>query len=164
MPSLNVDGLTFTFPTGWEASKYDEWSFYRNQFSKQGNGIKAVDVLALEPTHTAFLVEVKDYRHPNTERPSQLAEAIADKVIHTLAAMLPAQVNANDPAEKLLASSILRCTQLRVVAHVEQPQRHQPVVDLADIKQKLKRLLRAVDGHPKVTSMGSMGNITWTVT
>ena len=25
--------LSFTFPTGTEATKYDEWSFYRNQFN-----------------------------------------------------------------------------------------------------------------------------------
>lgn len=160
---LNIDGLNFTFPQGWQASKYDEWSFYRNQFVKQGDGIKAVDAVALEPTNTAFLIEVKDYRRPDTEKPSQLPEAIANKVLHTLAAMLPAKLRANDPTEQQLAAAILACASLRVIAHIEQPLRHRPVVDLADIKQKLRRLLRAVDANPKVVSMNDMNGLNWTV-
>lgn len=163
MPALTIDGLTFTFPQGWQASKYDEWSFYRNQFAKQGDGIKAVDVVALAPTNTAFLIEVKDYRHPNTEKPSQLPEAIANKVLHTLAAMLPAKLHANDPVEQQLAATILGCASLCVIAHIEQQPRHHHVVDLADIKQKLRRLLRAVDAHPNVVSMSQMNGLGWRV-
>jgi hypothetical protein len=92
MTILNVDGLNFTFLNGWVASKYDEWSFYRNQFAKQKNNIKAVDILAISPNQLAFFIEVKDYRHPDTEKPSDLPEAIANKVLHTLAAMLPAKL------------------------------------------------------------------------
>ena len=47
MPEINVDGLLFVFPEGWEVDKFDEWAFYRNQFSKQHNNIEAVDLLAL---------------------------------------------------------------------------------------------------------------------
>lgn len=164
MPPLNIDGLNFNFPTGWEASKYDEWSFYRNQFSKQQNNIKAVDVLAISPSKAAFVIEVKDYRHPDTEKPSELAQAIANKVLHTLAAMLPAKLHANEPNEQQLANAILICTSLRVVAHIEQPTRHQPVIDPADLKQKLKSLLKAVDAHPEVVSMNNMRGLEWTVT
>lgn len=164
MPVLNIDGLTFTFPQAWQASKYDEWSFYRNQFVKQGDGIKAVDAVALAPTNTAFLIEVKDYRYPDTEKPSQLPEAIANKVLHTLAAMLPAKLHANDATEQRLSAAILACTSLHVVAHIEQSPSHRPVVDLADIKQKLRRLLRAVDAHPKIVSMNDMRRLAWTVT
>ena len=163
MPALNIDDLTFTFPQAWQASKYDEWSFYRNQFARQGNGIKAVDAVVLAPTNIAFLIEVKDYRHPDTEKPSQLPEAIANKVLHTLAAMLPAKIHANDAAEQKLATAILNCASLCVITHIEQPQRGRPVVDLADIKQKLRRLLRAVDAHPKVVSMNTMQGLAWTV-
>ena len=163
MPQLDIDGLTFTFPSGWQASKYDEWSFYRNQFAKQSKGIKAVDALALGPANDAYLIEVKDYRHPDTEKPSQLPDAIANKVLHTLAAMLPAKLNANEAAERQLAAAILNCASLRVIAHIEQPRRHIPAVDLADIKQKLRKLLHAVDAHPKVVSMNKTGGMGWTV-
>lgn len=164
MPQLNIDGLTFTFPQGWQASKYDEWSFYRNQFIKQRDGIKAVDALALGPANIAFLIEVKDYRHPGANIPSQLPEAIANKVLCTLAALLPAKLIASAPAEQQLAAAILGCASLRVVAHIEQPQQHFPAVDLADIKQKLRKLLRAVDADPKVVSMSNMGGMDWSVT
>jgi hypothetical protein len=163
MLTLNIDGLTFIFHQTWQASKYDEWSFYRNQFAKQDDGLKAVDALALSDMGEAFFIEVKDYRHPETEKPSQLPEAIAKKVLHTLAAMLPAKLHGNDPAEQHLATGILACASLKVIAHIEQPQNHRPMVDLADIKQKLRKLLRAVDAHPKVVSMARMGDLDWTV-
>lgn len=161
--ALQVEALTFTFPAGWQASKYDDWSFYRNQFARQYNGIQAVDVLAKEPNGTAYLIEVKDYRHPDTEKPSQLPQAIANKVLMTLAAMLPAKLNGNDPAERAMADTVLTCHKLRVIAHIELPQAHQPAVNPADLKQKLAQLLRAVDAHPKVISKHSMPGLGWTV-
>lgn len=161
--NLQVEKLSFTFPTGWQASKYDDWSFYRNQFSRQHSGIQAVDVLAKDPKGTAYLIEVKDYRHPDTEKPSQLAQAIANKVLMTLAAMLPAKLNSNDPEECKMAGAVLSCNELRVIAHIELPPKHQPVVNPADLKQKLAQLLRAVDAHPKVVSKNNMLNLGWAV-
>lgn len=164
MKPLDIDGLIFTFPEGWEAGKYDEWTFYRKHFIKQFDGLKGVDALAREPNGTAYLIEVKDYRHPETEKPSELAQAIAHKTIATLAALLPARLHANDPKERALADAILKCVTLRVVAHIEQPRAHRPVVDPADIKQKLRRMLRAVDAHPKIVSMHDMQGLAWAVT
>ena len=163
MPALDIDGLTFTFPEKWKASKYDEWSFYRNQFAKARDGIKAVDAIAIDENKTGFMIEVKDYRHPDTEKPSQLPAAIADKVLHTLAAMLPAKLYAADPIEQRLAANLLGCSSLRVVAHIELPPRHHAVVDPADLKQKLRQLLRAVDPHVKVASITNMQGLAWTV-
>lgn len=161
---LNIDGLTFTFPAQWNAGKYDEWSFYRNQFSKQAQGLKAVDAIAVGPDKSAFLIEVKDYRHPETEKPSELANVIAKKVLDTLAAMVPAKLHATDPDERMLAAAFVKCESLRVVAHIELPQHHIPLVDLADVKQKLAQLLRAVDTHPKIVSRHNMRGMAWTVT
>lgn len=163
MIKLQVEELCFTFPADWRAGKYDDWSFYRNQFSRQFNGIRAVDVLARSPDGTAYMIEVKDYRHPDTERPSELPHAIAGKVLSTLAAMLPAKLGANDPNERALAEEVLTCQKLRVIAHVELPNSHRQVVNPADLKQKLAQLLRAVDAHPKVVSMDKMPGLGWTV-
>lgn len=163
MPVLDIDGLIFTFPDNWGASKFDEWIFYRQHFSRQGNGLKAVDAIAVDPSRCVFLIEVKDYRHPGTEKPSQLPAAIANKVIHTLAAMLPAKIHASVPEEKHLAEQVLKCISLRIIVHIELPQRHRPVVDLADVKQKLTQLLRAIDAHPKIVSMQDMKGMQWTV-
>ena len=163
MPVLNIDGLVFTFPENWQASKYDEWSFYRNQFIKQFDGIKAVDIVVLNPEKTAFIIEVKDYRHPNTEKPSELPQAIANKVLHTLAGLFSAKLNATELNEQQLAAGVLECTSLKIIVHIEQAQRHRPVIDLADVKQKLKKLLRAIDAHPKIVSMNKMANLPWIV-
>jgi hypothetical protein len=163
MQVLDIDGLTFSFPENWDAQKYDEWVFYRNHFAKQRNGIKAIDALAIDPNKCAFLIEVKDYRHPDTEKPSQLPAAIATKVLDTLAAMIPAKLHATEQKEKELAAAIAKCSSVRVVAHIELPQRHIPVVDVADLKQKLGQLLRAVDAHPKVVSMNDLKGMKWTV-
>lgn len=34
MPEITEGKLTFTFPEGWNVSKYDDWAHYRNQFIK----------------------------------------------------------------------------------------------------------------------------------
>lgn len=159
---LDVDGLQLGFPINWQASKYDDWSFYRNQFSKQCGGLKAVDALAVSPDGQAFLIEVKDYRLPGTVKPSALADTVARKVLDTLAALLPAALNANDAAEKAIARSLLKCKRLKVVLHMENPRSHQRVVDPADIQQQLRRLLKAVDAHPKVVCIGQMQKLPWT--
>ena len=164
MPTLPIERLEFHFPATWQASKYDDWSFYRNQFVKQDDGIKGVDALALSSNNEAFLIEVKDYRHPETEKPSELPAAVTGKVLDTLAAMLPARLLANDPTERQLAAAILNSSALKVVLHLENPQHHRRVVDPADIRQKLRRLLRAVDPHLKVVSMNNMQSVAWTVT
>ena len=163
MPTLDIDGLSFSFPANWQADKFDDWAFYRNRFAKQGNGVKAVDALALSPEKAAFLIEVKDYRHPDSEKPSQLPEAIAQKAMHTLAALLPAKLHATVATEQALAAAILQCASLHVIVHIEQAQRHRPAVDLADVKQKLRQLLRAIDAHPKVVSMSTMNGLDWKV-
>src|SRR5690606_7825879 len=135
VPTLDVDGLTFTFPPDWNASKYDEWVFYRNQFAKQRDGIAAVDVVAISPAQDAYLVEVKDYRHPQTEKPSRLPDAIANKVLCTLSALLPASLRATDVQERQISQRLLQCRALSVVVHIEQPRAHKPAVDVADVKQ-----------------------------
>lgn len=49
MQRYNVDGLNFDFPDNWQVSQYDNWSFYRNQVARMWNGIKALDLLAVDP-------------------------------------------------------------------------------------------------------------------
>lgn len=164
MPLIKqVENLQFIFPNGWVADKFDDWKFYRGHFSKQMNGLKAVDLLAKGPDGVAYFIEVKDYRHPDTIKPSGLADAIAGKVLMSLAALLPAKHRANDQNEQALAASILDCQNFRVIAHLELPQAHRPVIDPADIKQKLRQRLAAVDRHVKVVSIANMQNLAWAV-
>ena len=95
--SIAEGALTFTFAADAEASKYDDWSFYRNQF-QQGcfTDNKAVDLLC-ELNRSAWLIEVKDYRAHARTKAVDLADEVAIKVRDTLAGLVAARVGANDP-------------------------------------------------------------------
>lgn len=167
-----MDGLLFSFGGHWNATKYDEWTFYRARWSRMWNEIKAVDVLAISPDQTGWLIEVKDYTkmdHDRDERPaaSDLGRIVASKIFDTLSAMIPAKVNATDSHERKIASSMASSRRLRVVLHIEQPatkSRLRPrAIDPANIRQKLKQLLKPIDPHPIVAGMDRMGDLGWTV-
>ncbi len=167
MLKISVDGLIFEFPEQWQASKYDEWSFYRNQFSQMWSGIKSLDLLAIDPQKTGWLIEVKDYRIHQRAKPLDLAEEVARKVFDTLAALPPTGVNSNDSTERAMAKTILSAKQYRVVLHLEQPVKHSKLrpraIDPAHIKQKLRKLLKPIDAHPLVVEMTNMSSLAWSV-
>jgi hypothetical protein len=162
-----VDGLAFDFPPGWRASKYDDWAFYRKQFGKMRSGIKAVDIVAIAPEQVLWLIEVKDYRRPRQSKVPSLPGIVAAKVFDTLAGLLPAAVNANDDAERALASAALGAGRLRVVAHVEQTSKPSKLfpqaVDLSRVQMVLRRLVKAIDPHALVVDRGEPARVPWTV-
>ncbi|XZN98928.1 MAG: hypothetical protein ACM65K_11905 [Microcoleus sp.] len=166
MANIEVDGFIFTFPDSWKVSKYDDWAFYRNQFSKIKNGIKAVDLLAIE-NQVTWLIEVKDYRTSRREKTVDLWEEVAQKVFCTLAAMLPAKINASANDERDFAGEVLKATRLRVVLHLEQPLKHSKLfpraIDLSKVQLKLRTLIKSIDPHPQVVESTRMQNLSWTV-
>lgn len=168
MLTVHVDGLDFDFPDTWATSKYDEWVFYRNQFARMWDEIKAVDLLAVDPDQTAWFIEVKDYRIHTRTKPSNLGDEVAHKVFDTLAAMLPAKLNANDAAESEMAKAVLDAKKLRVVLHLEQPEKRSTLrpraINPADVMQALRRLLKPIDAHPFVAETTRMGSLAWRVT
>ena len=167
MTALQVDGLSFQFPAGWQTTKYDDWSFYRKRFARMWNGIKAVDLLAIDPSHSLWLIEGKDYRKATRTKPSELPDEVAQKVFDTLAALLPAAMNGDDPAELKLAKAALKSKRLRVVLHLEQPAKHSRLfpraIDPADVELKLRRLLKPIDAHPVVTEKRARRSLAWSV-
>ena len=64
MTTVVVDGCSFTFPATTTVTKYDGWDFYRRF---QSHGVKAVDLVVLDSESVLWLVEVKDYTHPDAE-------------------------------------------------------------------------------------------------
>ncbi len=124
MPTIVEGQLTFRFPDHWQASKFDQWRFFRNQFQSVCGGSKAIDVLAVEPHSCLWTIEVKDYRRHRRVKSIDLAEEVAVKVRDSLAALVAAQANANDANERAMAAAALRCSRLRVVLHLEQPAKH----------------------------------------
>ncbi len=165
MPTVDVDGITFSFPDGWELSKYDQWAYYR-AYAAARSGTKAVDLLVVDPTRTAWLIEVKDYRVHRRTKPTDLSHEIAQKVHDTLAVVLAAQSKAADGEETRLAKKVARALRLRIVLHLEQPTKHSKLfpraIDPASVKLKLKTLVKQVDAHPAVVEIGSMRGVQWT--
>ncbi len=168
MPTIIEGSLTFAFPPNWQASKFDGWSFYRNQFQQACGGSKAIDFLAIDPGVCLWNIEVKDYRqHPRTKT-IKIDDEIAVKVRDTLAVLVAAKANANDSDEKAFAGAALLCPRLRVVLHLEQPAKHSKLhpraINPANVLQKLKQLIKAIDPHPLVVEMGQMRGVSWSVT
>ena len=167
MTEIREGDLTFSFPNHCEAGKYDDWSFYRNQFQSVAGGSKAVDVLCLAHG-VAWLVEVKDYRkHPRT-KPIDLWEEVARKARDTLSGLAAASANADDADEQAFARRALKMRGWRVALHLEQPNaasRLRPrAVDPASVKSKLRRGLKAIDAHPAVVDRQTPHpGIPWTV-
>lgn len=191
MPVITEGELRFAFPKGWTASKFDEWSFYRNQFARLSNaevvcnrcdvavecpkcqskrvaGTKGIDVLAFAPDKAMWQVEVKDYRVTRVTDFRFLADVVALKVRDTLACLAAAQISANDAGEQAHAKSALSCVRIRVVLHLEMPPTHSPHKSAAtqrmEVLAKLKSLLKAIDPRPQVVSLDSPGTVGWTVT
>ena len=165
--TMTEEQLTFTFPGGWLAMKFDDSSFYRNQFQRACGGAKAIDILAVELQRCFWVIEVKDYRRYPRTKAINLADEIAFKVRDSLAAIVAASVNANNKAEKQIAQHALRCPRLRVVLHLEQPAKHSKLfpraIDPANVQQKLKQLIKAIDPHPLVLEMDRMASVAWKV-
>ena len=168
MPSITEGALTFHFPDGWQATKFDTWSFYRNQFQRVCGGTKAIDILAIDSDSRLWVIEVKDYPEYPRTKTIDLANEVACKVRDSLAALVAASVNANDTDEKELSRAALACNQIRVVLHLEQPKHHSKlfprVYNLANVTQNLKQLIKAIDPHPQVMETGGLGNPGWSVT
>lgn len=164
---ITEDRLTFRFPDGIQATKYDDWSFYRNQFNGAFGGTKATDLIAIDGS-TTWLVEIKDYRQHKRTKPIELGDEVAIKMRDTLAGLTAAQCNANEASEKQFARSALKAKKLRVVLHLEQPQKHSRLfpraIDPVAVLQKMKQTLKAIDAHPKVVDQNNLTpDMSWTV-
>ena len=166
MNTLREGNIEHTFGAGWLASKYDEWSFYRNHFQNAfGGGSKAVDFVALDRSETLWLVELKDYRIHRREKKLALAEEVARTVRDSLAGLLAGSKWPNDNLHD--AQQYIAAKKLRVVLHLEQPQRHSKMFprnyDLAMLQQKLKQLVKVVDAHPMIVELASASRVPWSV-
>lgn len=167
MAKVPVDSLVFDFPAGWRVSKYDDWSFYRNQFSRLRKGVKAVDLLVVDNSKVAWLIEAKDYRTHTRTKTTCISEEFRDKILDSLAGITSAKFNATDREEIDVARRCLKAKKLRVVLHIEQrvtgSKLFPRAIKLADIKQKLRAMLKCVDAHPLVVESSRMGSLLWTV-
>lgn len=166
---IQEGNLNFQFPTDALVSKYDDWTFYRNQFQKVTGSTKAVDIICIDKQADAtWLIEIKDYRHPDSEKitVSKLANAVAIKVRDTLAGLAAAKNTANDLNERNLAKQAINTSSFNVVLHVEMPPQNKVIkLDLVNLVMKLKQQIKAIDAHPKVVNQQNLtAAMCWTVT
>ncbi|MCY3536482.1 MAG: hypothetical protein OXI08_01650 [Cyanobacteria bacterium MAG IRC4_bin_6] len=121
MTEITEGNLTFRFPDGCQASQYDHWSFYKNQFqSVTSDSTKAVDILCIKGD-TSWLIEIKDHRQHTRQKLIDIADETAIKVRNTLAGLAAAAKVANDVDQRELAKTALATSRWRVVLHLEQP-------------------------------------------
>ncbi|MFI3138421.1 MAG: hypothetical protein QX197_16740 [Methylococcaceae bacterium] len=168
MVVLSEGNLQFRFGASCLAEKYDDWSFFRNQFQSTCGGAKAVDIICIS-NNTSWFIEIKDYRQHARTKPQDIGNEIAIKVRDTLAGLVAAKMNANEPDERDFAQKVLESKAIKVVLHLEQPLKHSKLfkraIDPAAVKQSLKRLLHAIDAHPCVVDKNSLSvNRDWVVT
>ena len=166
MTAVQVDRLIFTFPSSWKTCKYDEWIFYRKQFSKMWSGIKAVDLIAID-NQVIWLIEAKDYRQQARTKARDLADEVAKKVFCTLAAMLPAKVNASNTSESYFAREVISGQRLRVVLHLEQPVKTSKLfpraINPSNVQLNLRKIIKPIDPHPMVVESTNMQGLAWAV-
>ena len=140
MTTLREGDVEFEFDEGCEASHYDKWAFFRNQFGRLAGGSKAVDFLCINDRYT-WLIEVKNYRYHGRTKPSELHEEVATKVRDTLAGLAAARANAVDPERKTARRALSK--RWRVALHLEQPNRpsklRPKIIDPATLKMKLRQ-------------------------
>ena len=167
MTEIEEGDLKFTFPDHCEVGKYDDWSFYRNQFQSIAGGSKAVDIVCVSDDDV-WLIEVKDYRQHRRVKHSDIEDEFAGKVRDTLAGLAAASANANDRDEQALARRALQKRRWRVALHLEQPNvgsrlRPKPF-DVANVRLKLRRKVKAVDPHALTLNREKdCPNVPWTV-
>jgi len=155
---LEVDGRIFVFAQNWRASKYDEWAYYKNQFGS--TRAKAVDIVALDGEGDLFLIEVKDYTHPDTLRVplEQLPTTVAEKCRDTLGGLAAGRIHASG-GEQALAQDAMQVDRIRVVLHVELASKsgrlHNPAQVRANLRTKLRSLVKSIDPHASVESHDS---------
>lgn len=156
MPVILEGNLSFSFE--FDAIKFDDSSYYRKHFSKIKNEIAAVDILAVNSS-TGYLIEIKDYTHPDTEelQLNELIETVVNKVLSTLSAILPMKNYASIPIEeKETVTLFSKANEIKVFLHLELPpprsKLEQSTWDFQKIQMKLKNKLKPIDAHPKVVS------------
>ncbi len=167
MTEIHEGDLKFTFSEHCEVGKYDDWSFYRNQFQSIARGSKAVDIVCVSDV-AAWLIEVKDHRQCQRTNPTDIEDDVVAKVRDTLAGLAAASANANDHDEQALARRALHKRRWRVALHLEQPNirsrlRPKPF-DVANLMLRLRKKVKAVDAHPLILDRGAeRHDLPWTV-
>lgn len=165
--SLAEGRLSFQFIDVDFAEKYDEWSHYRNCFNSACVSSKAVDFIVSKNKEIWF-IEVKDYRRHRRVKSIDMADEVALKVRDTMSGIVSTKFVGTDQSEVKISKAVLAGKKLHVALHLEQPSnpsRLFPIsVNSANIKLKMKQIMKFADFHPIVINRVSFPGFLGTVT
>ena len=144
---------------------------YINHVQSFAQGMKAVDIAAIEPGDDPilWLVEIKDYRIFPRSKPTDLFDEVAQKFRDTLAGLRIIAARSTDVTEASRAKHACAAHSIRVLFHLEQPATHTKafpqVIDPKLAVDIMKRKMKAVDATPLVGDAGTLkGKVNWTIT
>ncbi len=162
MTKVHEGAYHYAFPSGWIVVRLQEDDFYRRHFQGFNGGSKEVDFAALDAKAAClWLMEAKDYSlHPRS-KPGDVIEEVASKVRDSLACIEAMKISAGSNAySRSVAEALSKAQSCRVAFHLELPATENLAlsrIDVADMKIKLRSLMRAVD---KVALVGDFMQIT----
>lgn len=152
--------LLFSFDDNHDVLKYDDSSFYRDQF-EHIMSTKAVDIVCVTDD-AAWLIEIKDYSH-GREDEAPLDDVLVQKVLDTLAGLTVANSEGNkDGTTKYVAAAALDRGSWRVVFHIEGLDKLTQSFP-NELQIKLTRRLRPIDKRSIVMSREDLVDVPWEV-
>jgi hypothetical protein len=169
MPAEDQEGrLRFTFPEKWVVLRLEKSAYYSRHFQRFCGGCKETDFTLWDPgSRTLWLLEVKDYRTNQREKPENVFDEIARKTRDTLAFLASAAASAQEDAAgtKSFSLGCLPADSIRVVLHLERPANksrlHPPIKFAGDETQELRRRLRCIDCRAIVISSQVSAKVPW---
>lgn len=169
MPTtFHESNVELTFEDGCRVVQYDASSWYRKHFNACADSA-AVDFVVVRDG-VSWLIEIKDFTAtaPHREK-GPLWLIVTVKVRDTLAGLVAGGFKAGNADERRLFEAAVRAASLRVVFHCERPTHVRRLFaslpDAADLQDKLRQTLRAVDAHVRVIDCAHpLQGAPWTTT
>ncbi len=160
MPQVFQEGrVEFKFPDTWQVLRPEDASYYKRHFQNFADGCKEMDFILFDPADSVlWLLEVKDYTtNPRTKTQCVLQE-VAEKSRDSLALLYAGAIcdNAQPPCVAQLAKDTWIPSKVRVILHIDQPNKPSKLFPgapmAANAAQVLRSKVKAVDPHALVTS------------
>ena len=156
--------MRLRFEPGDQATKYDDWAFFREEFRHVAGGSHGVDCVCISG-EACWLIEIKALaRRVGEDSGLKIADTIrraAEQVRDTLAGLAAARVLATG-AEEQFARAVFDVPNWRVALHLEQTdvtsRLHRTPYDPTDVTQKLRQQVRAVDAQAVVVDSSRAAN------
>ncbi|MCF2707038.1 hypothetical protein I6E29_07135 [Arcanobacterium haemolyticum] len=151
--AVTIDGVLFDFHAPVTLVRYDETEFYQRSFQGVRRGTKAVDLVVVDGDNEAYLIEVKDYRHPRTPFPKALDEVFLTKVLDTMSGIVSmAYAGGGESSAQSACRAVLGANSLTVVLQCQIPVEGVWLEWLDKIADKVRRRFTKLDVKVRVES------------